>query len=127
MGDGSERRQYPRVPLTADAPVIHLQVELIVGEHKTVAQVINIAEEGLFVAATALIERSVRVEVLFVVDGESCPAAGTVVWKTDRGLGIRLTEVSDEFRLFVRRLAAVDLDERWEMLKSVSTAEIRAT
>lgn len=121
-----ERRQFTRVPLTADAPVIYLQVELSVGEQTAQAQVINIAEEGLFLATKAPIERSVRVEIDFVVQDEACPATGTVVWKTNRGIGIRLTEPSAAFRRFVQRLAEADLDERWELLKHVSKAQIRA-
>lgn len=126
VGDGSERRKYPRVPLTADAPVIHLRIELLVGDLVAEAQVINIAEEGMFLATKGPIERSVAVEVELVSDGTSCIAHGTVVWKTDAGIGLRLTKPSDEYREFVQRLAAVDLDERWEMLKKVSLAQVRA-
>lgn len=126
VGDGSERRRHERVPLTAEAPVIHLTVDLLVGEQVAKAQVINIAEEGLFLATNAPIERSVHVEVEFVNDGTSCCASGLVVWKTDRGIGIRLKEPSDAFRDMVRQLATADLDERWELLKKISRAEIRA-
>ncbi len=126
VGDGSERRKYPRVPLTADAPIIHLSVDLSVGEQRASAQVINIAEEGLFLATDAPIERSVQVELEFVVAEQTCTGAGMVVWKTDRGIGIRLTTASEDYRQWVRELAAASLDDRWEMLKAVDRADIRA-
>lgn len=123
-GDKRERK-YERVPLTGDAQVVELDMELQVGEQSTDAKVINIAEEGLYLDTAAPLERRVEVEIELVIDGDPTSVVGTIVWKSHKGVGIRLKEVSEAFRQLVRRMAVADPAERSHMIEAISTARVR--
>ena len=127
MQAGLKRRNYPRVPLSADAPVVLLRTALIVdGRRCPDANIINMAEEGLFLQTSEPIPQDRAVQ-LRLVTGEDrvCVANGRVVWRADLGVGIRLAKASEEFRYFVRELAAVGIDERQVLVRSVRSPQMR--
>lgn len=125
VSDDRRQRKFERVPLTGEAQVVELDMELQVGEQSADAKVINIAEEGLYLDTAAPLERRVEVEIDLVIDGQTTSVVGTIVWKSHKGVGIRLKEVSESFRQLVRRMAAADPDERSQMIEAISSARVR--
>ena len=127
MQAGLKRRRYPRVPLSADAPVVLLRTALIVdGSRRADAYIINLAEAGLFLKTDESIGRGRAVQLRLVTcEDRVCVANGCVVWNADIGIGVRLVQASQEFLYFVRELAAVGIDERQVLLRSVRFPQLR--
>ena len=100
--DPSERRSSPRIPIETDVTV---------GGHGRVQSgvSIDVSMGGLFVAAYAPLPVGTRVSVRFRLPTGSVVASGAVRWVRDArpgriaGMGIELTEMSDEDRETLRR------------------------
>ena len=126
MGDASERREHPRVPLDANAPVVFLGVLLISGDDTLgPGRIVNIAEEGIFLGTDVELEMGRPVELQLERASGQCRAAGKVVWQSSTGVGVRFPDPDPEFRYFVRELAAADPDERLALPQTVTKVTAR--
>lgn len=129
MTTSGNRRKHERVPLSEAAPTVFLSVRVLYREHDTVGRIVNIAEEGIFLQTELAIPIGATVSLRFVLaSGRLCRADGSVVWEAESGVGVgvRLHTPDDEFRMYVRRLAAAEsAKELLGLIRDVREADLR--
>lgn len=106
-----------------------LSVRVLYGDQAGVGRVVNIAEEGIFLQTEMSLPMGTPVSLRFVLaSGPLCRAEGSVVWVAEPGVGvgIRLHAPDDEFREYVRRLAAAEsAKELFGLIRDVREADLR--
>lgn len=129
VDSGEKRRKHERVPLSEAAPTVFLSVRVVFEGHHGVGRIVNIAEEGIFLQTDVALPKGTSASLrLLLASGSLCAAEGSVVWlaKSRVGVGIRLSEPNQEFREFVRLLAAAEsAKELFALIRDVREADIR--
>lgn len=88
-----------------------------------VALLTDFSDTGAFIKTTEVYEVGTNINVLIEVDGKKFKASGEVVWSSDvprsffkdetkHGLGVRFTEVDDEFIEFYKESLKYQKDLR---------------